>query len=185
MKHFYKHLLMFALLVIAGWGVSTAQSQAGTKAAGENFSLLLVDNISQYTHNGEKNMYENKLRLQNVNLTVADLNDGDNFFLFHRVDNQGTDVVFATLNLQASSYGPRTVTPVLTYSNAQGGNDVFNYESRTYAMTDTLDLYGVIDYVNDVFEVSTATNSHSTYYNYYVSYDTNVNGAKSGENEAL
>lgn len=184
MNLFYKQLMMFALLVVAGWSVSWAQSQVVTSASGENFRLLLLDNISQYTADSEKNMYENKMRLQNVNITAADLNDGDNLFLFHRVDNKGTDFVFATLNIQAAGYGPRTVTMSMTYSNQQNGNDVLNYEIQTYEMTDTLDLYGIIDYVNDVFEVSTADNDHSTYYNYYVSYDTNVSAAlRSGKDD--
>lgn len=185
MKSFYKHLMMFALLVVSVWSMAPAQSQAHTRASGDNFRLLIVDNISQYATDGEKNMYNNKVRLQNINITAADLLDGDNLFLFHRVDDEGADYVFATLNLRASGYGSRMVSPVLTYSNPQGGNAGLNYESQTYAMTDTLDLHGIIDYVNDVFEVSTANNAHSTYYNYYVSYDTNISGTRSDENDGL
>ena len=182
MDIFHKHLMMFTLLVLAGCFVFNAQSQTGTTSSdGEYFRLLLVDNISNYTADGEKNVYNNKLRLQNINLTAADLNDGDNFFLFHRVDDGGAEVIFATLNLQASGYGPRTVVPALTYHNDLGGYGVLNYESRTYAKTDSIDLYGIIDYVNDVFEAGTADNTHSAYYNYYVTYDTNVSAIRSGK----
>ena len=181
MNPFYKHLLMFALLVIAGRFVSLAQPQAGSSAAGENFMLLLVDNVSQYSVADQKNVYNNKLRLQNINLTAADLNDGDNLFVFHREDHGGGIVVFATLNLHCSGYGPRTVTAELTYDNQLEGNDVLNYESRTYGMTDPLDVFDMIDYVSDVFEAGTADNTHPTYYNYYVTYGAEVSGTKSGQ----
>ena len=182
MDIFHKHLMMFTLLVLAGCFVFNAQSQTGTTSSdGEYFRLLLVDNISNYTADGEKNVYNNKLRLQNINLTAADLNDGDNFFLFHRVDDGGAEVIFATLNLHCSGYGPRTVTAELTYDNQLGGNDVLNYESRTYGMTDPLDVFDMIDYVSDVFEAGTADNTHPTYYNYYVTYGAEVSGTKSGQ----
>lgn len=182
MNPFYKHLLMFALLFMAGRFVSLAQPQAGTNAAGENFRLLLVDNVSQYSAVDQKNVYHNMLRLQNIDLTAADLNDGDNLFVFHREDNGGAVVVFATLNLHCSGYGPRTVTAELTYDNQLGGNDVLNFESRTYGMTDPLDVFDMINYVSDVFEVGTADNTHPTYYNYYVTYGAEVSGTGSGQN---
>ena len=64
----------------------------------ERFRLVLVDNISQYTTAGEKNNYNNKLRLYNIGITASQLNDGDNNFVFHRVDSAGVTTDFATLN---------------------------------------------------------------------------------------
>ena len=176
MQPITKHLLMFTLLLLAGWCVTSAQSPVGNDSGGgESLSLLLVDNSSQFDPDSEKNLYCNKLRLQNINITAGDLNDGDNLFLFHRVDDKGVDVVFATLNLHAAGYNPRVVVPSLTY-NQQSGYDVLNYESRSYSMADAIDLYGIIDYVSDEFEAVTADNTHSTYYNYYVSFGANDAG---------
>ena len=68
----------------------------------ERFRLLLVDNICHYTTVGEYNNYENRLRLQNIGLTPANLQSGDNLFDFHRKAENGSDHKFATLNLNTA-----------------------------------------------------------------------------------
>lgn len=165
-------LLLFTLLCVMGWTGASAQS------SGERFHLLLVDNISHYTTVDEVNNYDNRLRLQNVNLTTADLKSGNNVFKFYRTAEDGTKHVFAEFVL--SSSGPAasvTVTPTIRYYDkdgevtTNGGNTALNYTSRTYAEGDTLDLYGMIDYVNDVFSESVADNLHPDGYTYYATFN--------------
>lgn len=172
MKPVYKHLMMFALLSVAGWTTSMALSP------GERFHLLLVDNISQYTTVGEVNNYDNRLRLQNISLSPADLNSGENVFKFYRTAEDGTKHKFAELCLTASGTSlPMTVTPSIRYYDEDdnvtenGGNAALNYVSRTYTTNDTIDLYGVMDYVNDVFSISVADNMHPASYTYYATFN--------------
>ena len=171
MKPVYKHLMMFALLSVAGWTTSMALSP------GERFHLLLVDNISQYTTVGEVNNYDNRLRLQNISLSPADLNSGENVFKFYRTAEDGTKHKFAELCLTASGTSlPMTVTPSIRYYDEDdnvtenGGNAALNYVSRTYTTNDTIDLYGVMDYVNDVFSIRVADNMHPASYTYYATF---------------
>ncbi|MBQ3363238.1 MAG: hypothetical protein IJG42_04765 [Muribaculaceae bacterium] len=174
MKSVSKHLLMFALLFIAGWTSAAGQPRSSS----EPFRLLLVDNISHYTTVGEVNNYDNRFRLQNVSLTAADLRVGENIFAFYRTAANGTSHVFAELVLQTTSLdAPLTVTPSIRYYDengdltSAGGNTTLNYTSKTYAAGDTLDLYGVINYVNDVFSESVVGNLHPDAYTYYVTFN--------------
>lgn len=66
----------------------------------ESLRLVLVDNISQYTTAGEFNNYNNKLRVvQGASPWLAnDLAEGDNLLHFVRIDDQGEETEFATLN---------------------------------------------------------------------------------------
>ena len=66
----------------------------------ETLRLVLVDNISQYTTAGEFNNYNNKLHvLQGASPWLAnDLNTGDNILHFVRIDDQGEETEFATMN---------------------------------------------------------------------------------------
>ena len=82
----------------------------------ERFRLLLVDNICHYTTVGELNNYDNRLRLQNIGITPANLQDGDNVFTFHRKAENGTDVEFATLNLNTA--GGSVNEPVIITSTS-------------------------------------------------------------------
>ena len=52
-----------------------------------------------------------------------------------------------------------------------GGNTALNYASRTYVANDTIDLYGIMDYVNDVFGVGVADNMHPSSYTYYATFN--------------
>lgn len=172
MKPVYKHLMLFALLFVAGWTTSWALSPS------ERFHLLLVDNISRYTTVGEVNNYDNRLRLQNINLTPADLNSGENVFKFYRTADDGTKHKFAELCLTASGTSlPMTVTPSIRYYDEDdnitqsGGNSPLNYPNRVYTTNDTIDLYGVIDYVNDVFSKSVTDNMHPASYTYYATFN--------------
>ena len=174
MKPVNKHLMMFSLLFMAGWTAALAQ----TRAASDPFRLLLVDNISHYTTVGEVNNYDNRFRLQNVSLTAADLRIGDNIFAFYRTAANGTSHVFAELVLQTTGLDASvTVMPSIRYYDENGdlttafGNTTLNYASKTYAAGDTLDLYGVIDYVNDVFSESVVGNLHPDAYTYYVTFN--------------
>lgn len=176
MKPFCKHLLMFVMLCISWW---TVVSASPTKAIDNKcFGLMLVDNISHYTTVGEVNNYDNRLRLQNINLTPEDLKAGENVFKFYRTAENGTKHVFAELVLNATAAGENTtVIPSIRYYDendnptANGGNTTLNYSSRTYANADTLDLYGVIDYVNDVFCECVADNQHPAAYTYYATFN--------------
>ena len=98
MKLLTKHLLMFAMLCSSGWAF------AQTSPA-ERISLTLEDNLSTYTTAGERNNYVNKLRLNQPSgsnkLTAGMLNDGNNYIVFHRIDDQGNDSTFARVNLNA------------------------------------------------------------------------------------
>ena len=168
----YKHLMMFTLSCVTGWTTSLALSP------GERFHLLLVDNISHYTTVGEVNNYDNRLRLQNISLSPADLNGGENVFKFYRTASDGTIHKFAELCLTASGTTlPMTVTPSIRYYDEDdnvtenGGNAALNYASRTYTTNDTIDLYGIMDYVNDVFSVSVADNMHPDSYTYYATFN--------------
>ena len=66
----------------------------------EFLRLALVDNISQYTTAGEFNNYNNKLKVyQGTSPWLAnDLATGDNLLHFVRIDDQGEETEFATLN---------------------------------------------------------------------------------------
>ncbi len=66
----------------------------------EFLRLVLVDNISQYTTAGEFNHYNNKLQVvQGTSPWLAnDLATGDNLLHFVRIDDQGQETEFATLN---------------------------------------------------------------------------------------
>ena len=98
MKLLTKHLLMFAMLCSSGWAF------AQTSPA-ERISLTLEDNLSTYTTAGERNNYVNKLRLNQPSgsnkLTAGMLNDGNNYIVFHRIDDQGNNSTFARVNLNA------------------------------------------------------------------------------------
>ena len=98
MRLLTKHLLMFAMLCSSGW------TFAQTSPA-ERLSLTLEDNRSNYTTAGERNNYVNTLRLNQPSgdnkLTAGMLNDGDNYIVFHRIDDQGNDSTFARVNLNA------------------------------------------------------------------------------------
>lgn len=176
MKHFCKHLLVFAILFASGWAEVSAQT---TRAIDNKcFGLMLVDNLSQYTTAGELNNYDNRLRLQNINLTAEDLKTGNNVFKFYRTAQNGTNHLFAELIMNAAVAGTSvTVTPSVRYYDennnitANGGNTAIKYSSRTFAQGDTLDLYGVIDYVNDVFSEEVANNQHPDSYSYYATFN--------------
>ena len=98
MRLLTKHLLMFAMLCTSGWAF------AQTSLA-QRIDLTLVDNMSSYTTAGELNLYENTLRLNQPSgdnkLTAGMLNDGDNYIVFHRIDDLGNDTEFARINLSA------------------------------------------------------------------------------------
>ena len=176
MKLISKHLLMFTMLCMSGW---TVAAELPTRVINNKcFGLLLVDNISHYTTVGEVNNYDNRLRLQNINLTTEDLNAGENVFKFYRTTDNGFQHVFAELILTATATAESvTVTPSIRYYDeednltANGGNTAFNYVNRTYAAGDTLDLYGIINYVNDVFSESVAENLHPAGYTYYATFN--------------
>ena len=176
MRLLTKHLLMFAMLCSSGW---TFVSASPTKAIDNQcFGLILVDNISHYTTAGELNNYDNRLRLQNINLTPKNLKAGENVFKFYRTDENCTKHVFSELVLSATVTGETTmVIPSIRYYDendnltANGGNTTLNYSSRTYANSDTLDLFGIIDYVNDVFSENVAENLHPAAYTYYATFN--------------
>ena len=176
MRLLTKHLLMFAMLCTSGW---TFVSASPTKAIDNQcFGLILVDNISHYTTAGELNNYDNRLRLQNINLTPKNLKAGENVFKFYRTDENGTKHVFSELVLSATATGETTmVIPSIRYYDendnltTNGGNTTLNYSSKTYANSDTLDLFGIIDYVNDVFSESVAENLHPAAYTYYATFN--------------
>lgn len=68
--------------------------------------------------------------------------------------------------------GAVVIQPKITYVNSSEANNTsLNYTARPFAATDITWMSTAIDYVNDVFSVSTATNEHSPYYNYYVTYE--------------
>ena len=167
---------MFAMLCSSGWAFA---SDSPTKAIDNKcFGLMLVDNISHYTTVGELNNYDNRLRLQNINLTPEELKAGENVFKFYRTAENGTKHVFAELVLSATATGETTtVIPSIRYYDendnltANGGNTTLKYSSRTYANADTLDLYGIMDYVNDVFSESVADNQHPAAYTYYATFN--------------
>lgn len=98
MRLLTKHLLMFAMLCSSGW------TFAQTSPA-ERLSLTLEDNRSTYTTAGERNNYVNTLRLNQPSgdnkLTAGMLNDGENYIVFHRIDDLGNDTEFARINLSA------------------------------------------------------------------------------------
>ena len=173
----FRHLLMLALLCVAGW-LSASATPQNRAIDNKCFGLLLVDNISHYTTVGELNNYDNRLRLQNINLTKEDLEAGENVFKFYRTAENGTKHVFAELILNATVAGESvTVTPSIRYYDEDdnltdnGGNAALNYTSRTYMGNDTIDLYGVIDYVNDVFSEDVAENMHPASYTYYATFN--------------
>ena len=77
-----------------------------------------------------------------------------------------------SLNDDASGYptsGAVTIKPSVNYVYANAANNTtLNYTARPFAAGDTTWLASAIDYVNDVFSAYTGDNSHSAYYNYYV-----------------
>lgn len=105
-----KHLLVFTMLCVSGW--AHAQLAAGSSPAAERIKLTLVDNQSTYTTVGEQNDYVNLFRLSQPNgsyqLTAGMLNEGDNYIVFHRIDDQGVDSTFARINLNAVKTVPES-----------------------------------------------------------------------------
>ena len=101
MNVIFKQMMMFTLLIAAGWTIAQAQSTPA-----QRIGLTLEDNRSVYTTVGERNQYENDLRLSQPSgankLTAGMLNDGNNEICFHRIDNQGGDTEFARMNLNAT-----------------------------------------------------------------------------------
>lgn len=172
----YRHLLMFVVSCLAGW--TSASASPSRVINNKSFGLLLVDNISHYTTVDESNNYDNRLRLQNINLTAEDLKAGENVFKFYRTAENGTQHVFAELVLNAATAGQNvTVTPSIRYYDesdnltTNGGNSALNYANRTYTGNDTIDLYGIIDYVNDVFSERVDQNLHPDAYTYYATFN--------------
>ena len=76
-----------------------------------------------------------------------------------------TDVEYSTSATSSSV----VIKPAVNYvfDNA-ANNTTLNYTARPFAIADTTWLSSAIDYVNDVFSAYTGDNSHSAYYNYYV-----------------
>ena len=96
MKLLTKHLLMFTMLCSSGWAFAQT-------APAERIGLTLVDNRSTYTTAGERNNYVNTLQLNQPSgenkLSAGMLNEGDNYIVFHRIDDLGDDIAFARMNL--------------------------------------------------------------------------------------
>ena len=80
--------------------------------------------------------------------------------------------------------GGVTITPNVRYTSDQPENNtVINtgqFKATYYYDTDTVDLWNITDYVNDVFEANTAANDHSSYYNYYVTFEA-ATGSEGGD----
>ena len=111
MKLFSKHLLMFAVLFMGVCSITQARPDNESSPA-RRINLTVEDNRSVYTTVGERNNYENLLRLTQPDgpyqLTAGMLNNGNNHIVFHRIDDQGTDTEFARLNLNAEVAEPES-----------------------------------------------------------------------------
>ena len=116
----FRELLLLSLLLLVGWAVASGQNQPSANPALERLSLTLVENQSDFDKDNQWNEYRNYLRLSqpqsNFKLTAGLLNDGDNYILFHRVNDQGIDTTFARINMQASV---RTSEPYLYVSTTE------------------------------------------------------------------
>lgn len=106
-----KHLLMFAVFIMSVWNITQARPDNET-TPGQRIQISVADNKSVYTTVGERNDYENLLRLSQPDgqyqLTAGMLNDGDNYIMFHRTDELGGDTTFARLNLNNEVNYPET-----------------------------------------------------------------------------
>ena len=169
--------MMFTLLIAAGWTIAQAQSTPA-----QRIGLTLEDNRSVYTTVGERNQYENDLRLSqptgDYQLTAGLLYNGDNNIVLHRIDDQGEDTECARINLNAVVTGGALpsieVTPTVSYWNGENWGSPYPLgDSRTYAPNDTIDLYG-LGTITDAFDANTDENSHSDYYTYKVTLDGNI-----------
>ncbi len=116
-----KTLLMPVLLMMTGWTLAQAQSTPA-----QRIGLTLEDNRSVYTTVGERNQYENDLRLSQPsgdnNLTAGMLNEGDNYIVFHRIDDKNEDVQFGRINLETTKVVPESqVIDMLDFYQDGGG----------------------------------------------------------------
>ena len=111
MKLFSKHLLMLTVFFFGVCGITQARPDNESTPA-RRINLTVEDNRSVYTTVGERNNYENLLRLTQpvgpYQLTAGMLNDGDNHIVFHRIDDQGIVTEFARLNLSAEVTQPQS-----------------------------------------------------------------------------
>ena len=116
----FRELLLLSLLLLVGWAVASGQNQPSANPALERLSLTLVENQSDFDKDNQWNEYRNYLRLSqpqsDFKLTAGLLNDGDNYILFHRVNDQGIDTTFARINMHASV---RTSEPYLYVSTTE------------------------------------------------------------------
>ena len=137
MRTLTKNLLLFALLFVA---VLTASAQSRQRLG------LTVTPASQYSTVDQCNHYSNTLTLSqpqaSQNRLLANvLREGNNYFVFHRSDNQSnSDYEFARINLQtafAYELGSVDFSQGTTLSSPWSGS-VTTYSGGAYMTTDTI-----------------------------------------------
>ena len=96
--------LLFGLLLAVGWTNAVAQQQP-TVSPAQRLTLSVLDYQSVYDIDAEENNYTNSLQLSQpegpFKLTADLLNEGNNYIVLHRLDNQGGDEECARINLFA------------------------------------------------------------------------------------
>ena len=111
MRPLSKYLLTCAFLLVSMFNIALARPDSELTPS-QRIQITVADNRSVYTTVGERNNYENLLRLSQPDgqyqLTAGMLNDGDNNIVFHRIDDQGIDEPFARLNLSTEVTYPDT-----------------------------------------------------------------------------
>ena len=152
-----------------------------------------IDTANGNTTPQQLNCYDMRFRMAQLDdpakqIKAGDLRPGNNLFEFYAIDDFGTEFRFATINLFAEGEpssnpsvsamdAPIKVTPSVEYYSEDGmpvhstysHNDALKYTEKIYYnVTDTVDLYGVIDYVNDTWSANTATNAHPDHYKFQI-----------------
>ena len=153
-----------------------------------------VDSNPEHSQTPQQlNCYDMRFRMAQLDdptkqIKAGDLHPGNNLYEFYAIDDFGTEFRFATINLFAEGQpssnpsvsamdAPIKVTPSVEYYTEEGmpvhqtfsHNTTLNYTEKTYTnVNDTVDLYGVIDYVNDTWSANTATNSHPDHYKFQI-----------------
>lgn len=137
MKFFTKQLLMLFLMLVT-WGVLAHAQSTGVLPQAKRIGLTLVDNKSVYTTVGEKNDYENTLRLNQPDgpykLTAGLLNDGANNIILHRTDTKNGDNEIARINLDATITKPQSSFLSLVDFYNNGSNLPSSQTTITQAM---------------------------------------------------
>ena len=137
MKFFTKQLLMLFLMLVT-WGVLAHAQSTGILPQAKRIGLTLVDNKSVYTTVGEKNDYENTLRLNQPDgpykLTAGLLNDGANNIILHRTDTKNGDNEIARINLDATITKPQSSFLSLVDFYNNGSNLPSSQTTITQAM---------------------------------------------------